>query len=207
MEPGVESSTRSWISGTWGQLRESGSNKVKSTYSPRKILSSRFLSRGRWRPKGVAAPCLRGAGVDVLGVGGLEKGSTDGEERLFITCSRDRRTVSCMAAIWASVNGPGCESVGALCGADNPNEAKSTLSSSRPSTDPSDEDWSLASSRTLSAFVGSAQRGRVAVILLLLIVRFCTRPEDGGWDGRGWTAAFKREIISALLPVTGRLAA
>ena len=94
-----------------------------------------------------------------------------------------------------------------LSGADNPNEAKSTSSSSRPSTDPSDKDWSLASSRTLSAFEGSARRGRVAVILLLLVIRFCTRPEDGGWDGHGWTAAFKREIISALLPVTGRLAA
>ena len=120
---------------------ESGSNKVKSTYSPRKILSSRFLSRGRWRPKGVAAPCLRGEGVNVMGGGGLEKGLVDGHERLFIACSRDRRTVSCMAAIWASVNGPGCESVGALCGADSPNEARSTSSSSKPSTEPTDEDF------------------------------------------------------------------
>ena len=92
----------------------------------------------------------------MIGGGGLEKGSTDRDEWLFITCSRDRRTVSCMAAIWASVNGPGCESVGALCGADNPNGARSTSSSLRLSTEPTDEDWSMASLRTLSAFVGSA---------------------------------------------------
>ena len=28
-----------------------------------------------------------------MGGGGLEKGSVDGHERLFIACSRDRRTV------------------------------------------------------------------------------------------------------------------
>ena len=142
-----------------------------------------------------------------MGGGGLEKGSVDGHERLFIACSRDRRTVSCIAAIWASVNGPGCESVGALCGADSPNEARSTSSSSKPSTEPTDEDLSLASSGTLSAFVGSARPRRGAVVFVLLAVRFGTRPEDGGWDGRGWIAAFKREIITALLPVMGRLAA
>lgn len=155
----------------------------------------------------MAAPCLRGEGVNVRVGGGLEKGSVDGHERLFIACSRDKRTVSCMAAIWASVNGPGCESVGTLCGADNPNETRSTSSSSKPSTEPTDEELSLASSSTLSAFVGSARRGRVAVVLVLLAVRFCTRPEDGGLAGRGCTAAFKREIISVLLPVMGRLAA
>ena len=180
-------------------------------YSPRKILSSRFLSMGRWRPIAVAAPCLRGEGVNVRVGGGLEKGSADGHERLFIACSRDKRTVSCMAAIWASVNGPGCESVGTFCGADNPNEARSTSSSSKPSTEPTDEDLSLASSSTLSAFVASARRGRVAVAFVaafvLLAVRFCTRPEDGGLAGRGCSAAFNREIISALLPVMGRLAA
>ena len=52
----------------------------------------------------------------MIGGGGLEKGLMDGDEWLFIACSRDRRTVSCMAAIWASVNGPGCESVGLSVG-------------------------------------------------------------------------------------------
>ena len=142
-----------------------------------------------------------------MGGGGREKGSVDGHERLFIACSRDRRTVSCMAAIWASVNRPGCESVGALCGVGNSNEARSASSSSKSSTEATDEDLSLASSRTLAAFVGSARRGRVPVAFVLLAVRFCTRPENGGWDGCCWFAAFKREIISALLPVMGRLAA
>ena len=75
-EPGAESSKRSWIEGTWGRLKESWSNRVKSMYSPRRILSSKFLSRGRWRPRGVAAPCLRGAVVAVLGVAVPKKGST-----------------------------------------------------------------------------------------------------------------------------------
>ena len=55
--------------------------------------------------------------------------------------------------------------------------------------------------------VGSARRGRVPVDFILLAVRFCTHPEDGSWDVRGWIAAFKREIISGLLPVIGRLVA
>ena len=116
-----------------------------------------------------------------MGGGGLVKGSTDGHERPFIACSRDWRTVSCMAANnCASVNGAGQESVGALCGADNPNKAKSTSSSLKPSIEPTDEDLSLASLGTLSAFVGSARRGRVAVVLVLLAVRFCTHPVDSG---------------------------
>ena len=115
-----------------------------------------------------------------MGGGGLKKSSVDGHEQLFIACSRDRRTVSCIAAIWASVNGPGCELVGARCGADNPNEARSTTSSSKQPTEPTDKDLSLASSRTLLTFVGSVQRGRVSVVFVLLPVRFCTRPEDGG---------------------------
>ena len=142
----------------------------------------------------------------MIGGGGLKKGSVDGHEQLFIACSRDRRTVSCMAAIWASLNAPGCESVGALCGADNSSEARSALSSSKLSTAPTDEDLSLALPRTLAVFVGSAQRGRIPVAFVFLAVRFCTRLEDGGWDGHGWIAAFKREIISAFLPVMGRLA-
>ena len=133
----------------------------------------------------MAAPCLRGKGVNVIGGGGPERGSVDEHERLFNACSRDKRTVSCIAAIWASVNRADWESVGTLCGADNPNEARSTSSSSKPSTEPTDEDLSLASSRTLSAFVESARRERVTVAFLLLAVRFCKRPEDGGWAGCG----------------------
>lgn len=106
----------------------------------------------------MTAPCLHGEGANVMGGGGLEIGSVDGHEQLFIACSRDKQTVSCMAAIWASEKGPGCESAGTLCGADSPNEARSTSSSSKLLTEPTDEDLSLASSRTLSAFVGSARR-------------------------------------------------
>ena len=50
-EPGIKSSTRSWISGAWGLASESGSNKEKSLYSPRRILSCKFCSSGSWDPQ------------------------------------------------------------------------------------------------------------------------------------------------------------
>ena len=56
--PGPESSKRSWSSGAWDRESESGSNKAKSMYSPRKILSSVLFSRARWKPSGIAAPGL-----------------------------------------------------------------------------------------------------------------------------------------------------
>ena len=105
-QPGIEASTWSWISGTWGRLRESGSNEVKSTYSPRRICP-RDCCAGDDGPKGVAALCLHGGEVNVMGGGGLKKSLVNGHELLFITCSRNRRMVSCTAAILASVNGPG----------------------------------------------------------------------------------------------------
>ena len=43
----------------------------------------------------------------MMGGGGLKKSLVNGHELLFITCSRNRRMVSCTAAILASVNGPG----------------------------------------------------------------------------------------------------
>ena len=58
-EPGIESSTRSWISGAWGRASESGSNKEKSMYSPWRILSCKFCSSGLLRPTGAADPGLR----------------------------------------------------------------------------------------------------------------------------------------------------
>ena len=67
-EPGTESSKRSWMSGVWGRVNESGNNIVKSMYSPRRILSVKLLSRGRVRPRGVAAPGLRCGRFVVAGV-------------------------------------------------------------------------------------------------------------------------------------------
>ena len=59
-EPGDKSSSRNWISGSWGQVRESGKSKVKPMYSPRRILSSKFFFSGQWRPIGMAVPGLHG---------------------------------------------------------------------------------------------------------------------------------------------------
>ena len=50
-EPGIKSSTRSWISGAWGRASESGGNKEKSLYSPQRILSCKFCSSGSWDPQ------------------------------------------------------------------------------------------------------------------------------------------------------------
>jgi len=60
----LESSKRSWSSGTWGRESESGSNKANSMYSPRKIFSSVLFSKALWKPSGVAAPGLRCCGPD-----------------------------------------------------------------------------------------------------------------------------------------------
>ena len=59
-EPWEESSNGNRNSGTWGGVRESGSEKLKSVNSPGKIFSLKLLSNGRCRPRGVAVLAHQG---------------------------------------------------------------------------------------------------------------------------------------------------
>ena len=206
--PEPESSKRSWSSGAWGRESESGSNKAKSRYSPRRILSSVLFSRALWKPSSVATPDLRCCGpVDAEGKEegkGWTVSGTTWERWLYMASATDCWTVRWMAASCPAVNGAW------LSGMTDCSTGSTSDGISKSSSELTDEESSVTSA-TSSAIGSNCATEGCSTRGLPLSLPFRTRPAcflnsaKGLWVG--WEAFCRRLTSCALLPVIGRLSA